>query len=73
MDVKEYEWHGHKKEINERNTPPNGKIICYWKKKGIGKDVEWRMINNGQNGFSLNSPKFIINKKIMLFYLKFYL
>ena len=31
------------------------------------------MINNAENGFSLNSPKFIINQKIMLFYLRFYL
>ena len=31
------------------------------------------MINNAQNGFSLNSPKFVINNKIMLFYLKFQL
>ena len=58
--------------MKERNTPPNWKMICRWK-KGSGKDVEWRMINNFQNGFSLNSPKFVINQKIMLFYLKFYL
>lgn len=50
MDDKEYEWQGHKREMNERNTPPNWKIICRWK-RGSGKDVEWRMINNAQNGF----------------------
>ena len=73
MDDKEYEWHGHKKEMNESNTPPKLKEDMPLKNMGSCKDVKWRMINNAQNGFSLNSPKFIINQKIMLFYLKFYL
>ena len=60
MDDKEYEWRGHKKEMNESDTPPNQKMICHWK-MGSGKDVEWRMTNNAQNGFSVDSPKFIIN------------
>ena len=72
MDDKEYEWRGHKKEMNESNTPPNWKMICR-SKMGSGKDVEWMMINNAQNGFLWNSLKFVINPRIMLFYLKFYL
>ena len=54
MDDKEYGWHGHKKEMNERNTPPYSKMICRWK-IGSGIDVDWRMINDAQNGFFLNS------------------
>lgn len=60
MDDKEYEWRGYKKEMNERNTPPHSKMTGYWKRES-GKDVEWRMTSNAQNGFSLDSPKFIIN------------
>ena len=71
MDDKEYEWHGYKKKMNESNTPPNWKRICRWK-MWSGKNVKWRMINDAQNGFSWNYPKFVINQKIMLFYLKFY-
>ena len=72
MDDKEYEWHGYKKKMNESDTPPNRKMICRWK-MWSGKNVKWRMINDAQNGFSWNSPKFVINQKIMWFYLKFYL
>ena len=50
MDDKEYEWRGYKKEMNEHNTPPNWKMIWRWK-MGSGTDVDWRMINNAQNGF----------------------
>ena len=60
MDDKEYECRGHKKEMNEKNTPPHSKMTCCWK-RGSGKDVEWKMTNNAQNGLSLDSPKFIIN------------
>ena len=41
MDDKGYEWHGHKKEMNEIDNPPNREMICRWK-MGNGKNYEMK-------------------------------